>query len=70
MLYSSPTERCRFPSLMHKSVNEDGPQGAALMPAGPNVCFHTGHVLKLCEDKQGEENGGDLMSGVVGVMDF
>lgn len=57
---------------MHESVNEDDPQGAALTPAGPDVCFHTGHVLKLCEDKRGEGDGGCLMwgGGGEGVMHF
>lgn len=57
---------------MHESVNEDDPQGAALTPAGPDVCFHTGHVLKLCKDKRGEVNGRGLMwgRGGEGVMHF
>lgn len=61
ILCTSPAEWCRFSSLMHESVNEDGPRGATLMAAGPGVCFDTGHVLKLCEDRRREGNGGSLM---------
>lgn len=48
---------------MHESVNEDGPQGATLVPAGPDVCLDTGHVLKLCDDRRGEGSGGGVAGG-------
>lgn len=40
------------------------------MAAGPDVCFDTGHVLKLCEDRRGEGNGGGSMGGRGQIMHF
>lgn len=38
---------------MRESVNEDDPQGATLVPAGPDVSLYAGRAFKCA--KRGEE---------------